>query len=99
LAASCCFLILAVWLFSLVIHFIHIENNPALHPPADPYRNGFLAGICVGAFSMMLVVKVLWYFVESLNLLFGNRRDTLLVAYYDQLHPLDAKAPAPSVAE
>jgi hypothetical protein len=56
-------------------------------------------GAFFGGFAMLLLVKVFWYFCEFLMLLAGNRRDKLLVACYDQLHPLDAKAPAPSRAE
>ena len=60
------------------------------------YRIGLVTGACIGGFAMLLLVKVFWYFCEFLMLLAGNRRDKLLVVYYDQIHPFNAKAPAPS---
>jgi hypothetical protein len=56
-------------------------------------------GACFGGFAVLLLVKVAFYFFEFLTLLVGRRQDKLLVVFYDQLHPLDAKAPAPSSAE
>jgi hypothetical protein len=71
----------------------HLQNS------MQWYRTGLATGVCFGFFATFLLVKAFWYFAEFLLLLAGNRRDRLLVAFYDQLHPLDAKAPAPSTAE
>lgn len=70
----------------------HLQNS------MEWYRIGLATGACFGGVAVLLLVKAFWYFGEFLTMLAGNRRDRLLVAYYDQLHPLDAKAPAPSSA-
>jgi len=60
------------------------------------FHAGLAVGLLIGCFAAILLGKAALYFYEFLLLLAGNRRDKLLVACYDQLHPLDAKAPAPS---
>jgi hypothetical protein len=82
------FLIFAIDWFS--------SSNKAFSENAQAFHAGFLLGCMMGMFVTFLLAKTVLYFWEFLNLLLGNRRDKLLVAYYDQLHPLDAKAPAPS---
>jgi hypothetical protein len=70
--------------------------NQRLQSSMEWYRIGLATGACFGGFAMLLLVKVGSYFYEFLTLLAGRRQDKLLVAYYDQLYPLEAKAPAPS---
>jgi hypothetical protein len=92
------------WFFYIVIDMIggfwnkDSAANQHLQNSMEWYRIGLATGACLGGFAMLLLVKAFWYFCEFLMMLSGNRRDKLLVAYYDQLHPLDAKAPAPSNA-
>jgi len=60
------------------------------------FQMGLILGFGVGSILWMLFLHTISSFSNCLILLMGNRRDKLLVAYYDQLNPLDAKAPAPS---
>jgi len=102
LVASGSFLGLFIWFSFLFIGISHLgsEGGEKHHSDFnDWYQAGFKLGAILGAFAMLLLVKVFWYFCEFLIWLAGNRRDKLLVACYDQLHPLDTKAPAPSSAE
>jgi hypothetical protein len=97
-------LALFVWVIFIAIDFAGSWNQDNSHDQRlsnwlEWYRIGLATGACFGGFAMLLLVKVFWYFCEFLMLLTGNRRDKLLVTYYEQLHPLDAKAPAPSSAE
>jgi hypothetical protein len=62
------------------------------------FQMGLLLGLGVGSILWMLFLHAISGFTNCLILLTGNRRDKLLIAYYDQLHPLDSKAPAPSKA-
>src|SRR5580704_7658432 len=64
----------------------HLQNS------MEWYRMGLATGACFGFLASFFLVKAFWYFAEFLLLLVGNRRDRLLVASYDQLHPLEAKA-------
>jgi uncharacterized membrane protein (DUF485 family) len=62
------------------------------------FQMGLLLGLGIGSFLLMLLFHTIYGFINCLILLLGSRRDKLLVAYYDRLYPLDAKAPAPSSA-
>ncbi|HVU26676.1 MAG TPA: hypothetical protein VHG71_02945 [Verrucomicrobiae bacterium] len=97
-------LVLFFWFLYLMIDFAGSWSEDNSHDKNLAnwlywYRIGLATGACFGGFAMLLLVKVFWYFCEFLMLLTGNRRDKLLVDCYDQLHPLDAKAPAPSSIE
>ena len=90
--------VLFVWVFILFIDFISSMGN--LAKPIDPKSQAFYTGLTLGCiFGLVLtviLVKIFLYFYKCVELLYGNRRDRLLIAYYDKLHPLDAKALAPS---
>ena len=97
-------LVFFVWLLFVAIDFAGSWSKDSSHDQhlsnwLEWYRIGLATGACFGGFAMLLLVKVAFYFYEFLTLLVGRRQDKLLIAYYDQLHPLDAKAPAPSSAE
>ena len=64
----------------------------------ESYKFGLLTGYSLGFVATLLLAKAAFYFYEFIDLLVGNRGDKLLVACYDQLHPFDSKAPAPSSA-
>jgi hypothetical protein len=93
--------VLFVWIFLLFINFISSMGQLAEHvnPKSQMFYTGLALGCTMGLVLTVILGKIFLYFYKSLELLFGNRRDKLLVAYYDQFHPLDAKAPAPSSAE
>ena len=104
LIISVAMLVFFVWLLFVAIDFAGSWSKDNSHDQhlsnwLEWYRIGLATGACFGGFAMLLLVKVAFYFYEFLTLLVGRRQDKLLVAYYDQLHPLDAKAPAPSSAE
>jgi hypothetical protein len=63
------------------------------------FQIGLAIGLSIGAVVTMVFFYAISSFTNFLILLLGNRRDKLLIAYYDQLYPSDAKAPAPSSAE
>jgi hypothetical protein len=63
------------------------------------FQRGFAAGCFVGFFTGFAVMMAVMYFVFFLEHLFGYRKEKLLVALYDRLHPLDTKAPPSSTAE
>src|SRR5215469_8747042 len=98
IALFCYFLYVVV---TIVGGFSSKDNdvNQHLRTSVEWYRTGLATGVCFGVFATFLLAKAFWYFAEFLLLLAGNRRDKLLVALYDEIHPLDAKAPAPSTAE
>jgi hypothetical protein len=62
------------------------------------FQMGLILGLGVGSILWMLFLHAISGFTNCLILLTGNRRDKLLVACYDRLYPLEAKAPAPSSA-
>jgi ABC-type Fe3+ transport system permease subunit len=97
-------LVLLVWVLFLFYHFLSALGFETDHDKRMPsawewYRIGLATGVMFGAIIMMVIAKVFLYIYEAIALILGNRRDRLLIALYDQLHPLDAKAPAPSTAE
>ena len=83
-----CFLVFAIdWVSSMNKIFAHDSQS---------FKAGFMTGLLVGSLIITLLFKIMLYFYEFLTLLLGNRRDRLLVACYDQLHPFEAKASAPA---
>ena len=96
-------LALFIWFLFIASHFAGSWSTDSTHDQRlsnglEWYRIGFVSGLFLGGFAMLLLVKVTFYFCEFLVLLAGDRRNKLLVAYYDQLHPLESNAPAPSKA-
>ena len=96
--------ILLVWLLFIIAHIFNSWGQDAGHDkhlpnPLKWYQMGVAMGVLLGSFIAIMIAKVFLYIYEAVTLIKGNRRDKLLIALYDQLHPLDAKAPAPSTAE
>jgi hypothetical protein len=98
IVGSITFIVFFVWIFILFVDFVSSMGQLSEHvsPKSQMFYTGLTLGCTFGAVLTIILGKIIFYFCESLILLFGNRRDKLLVAYYDQIHPLDAKAPAPS---
>ena len=92
---------LFVWAFILFVDFISSMGNLAksIEPKSQAFYTGLTLGCTFGLFLTIILAKIFLYFYKCIELLLGNRRDRLLVTYYDQLHPLNAKAPAPSATE
>ncbi|MGH7951408.1 MAG: hypothetical protein ACREFE_05760, partial [Limisphaerales bacterium] len=89
---------LFVWVFILFVDFISSMGNLAkqLDPKSQAFYTGLTLGCTFGLILTVVLGKIFLYFYKFIEMLVGNRRDRLLIAYYDQIHPLDAKAPAPS---
>jgi hypothetical protein len=60
------------------------------------FQIGLAIGLGIGSILIMLFLHTISGFINFLTLLIGNRRDKLLIACFDQFHPLAAKSPAPS---
>jgi hypothetical protein len=91
-------LVLFAWVFSMFINFISSVGDLAerIDPKSQAFYSGLSLGCVFGLLLTFILAKILLYLYKCVELLYGNRRDMLLIAYYDQLHPFDAKAPAPS---
>ncbi|HTR42625.1 MAG TPA: hypothetical protein VMH87_13515 [Pseudomonadales bacterium] len=105
LIGSVMFVVLFVWFIYVIVTIVggfsskDSSVNQHLQTSMEWYRTGLATGVCFGVFATFLLAKAFWCYAEFLLLLAGNRRDKLLIALYDELHPLEAKAPAPSTAE
>ena len=102
LVISCFFMGLVVWFLAFVINsFGFSDDSPdqLLRDTSHWFHMGVALGLTFGVLIGLFVFKMFFYFFEAITMLFGNRRDKLLVAYYDQLHPLETKAPAPSTSQ
>jgi len=102
LIGSAMFVVFFFWFLFVVVGFIggfwdkDTAINQHFQSSMQWYRIGIATGAGFGIVATIFLGKAALYFYKFLEMLAGNRRDKLLVAYYDQLHPLDAKAPAPS---
>jgi ABC-type Fe3+ transport system permease subunit len=104
LGISSVLVVLLVWLLFILANFLTSWGQSTDHDKRLPnvwewYRIGLATGVLFGSFVAITIAKVYLYIYEAITLIKGNRRDKLLIAFYDQLHPLDAKAPAPSTAD
>jgi hypothetical protein len=103
LAASGLALGVFIFFVYIVFHFADVWGDQNSHVSKlydwfDGYRIGFMTGVFLGVLGTIFFLKIFIYFLKFLILLKGEREDRLIVAYYDELHPLDGKAPAPSTA-
>jgi|ERR1700677_88004 len=104
LVMGCVLVILLVWLLLIIINLLNSWSQSPDHDKHLPsgwewYRMGLATGVLFGSFVAIMIAKFFLYIYEAITLIKGNRRDRLLIVLYDQLHPLDTKAPAPSTAE
>jgi H+/Cl- antiporter ClcA len=72
------------YLFPLIPDWIEFTKKAA--PNSQSFWLGIVTGFLLGFLFGGLLLSLGVYFVKSIILILGSRRDKLLVAYYDQLH-------------